>query len=174
MQKKLKRLLILSSTLFSFSCQADIPHLWSKYYQGTGDLSKENRARTALQGFGYTDIPIEAQKAIETAVFVFGGDMGVSPNKLRSLLVATGQIESFYKHKKQIGGGPARSFWQVEPETALDLLNNSSALFGPKFWRNFPNTNKDLEWLSQELERNTDFGAAMAAAKWVVVLGKKL
>lgn len=172
--KKFLILVFLAITPSISYSNLDIPKLWSKYYQGTGDLSKENRARRALQGFRHTDIPIEAQKAIETAVFVFGGDMGVSPNKLRNLLIATGQIESTYKHKRQIGGGPARSFWQVEPETALDLLNNSSALFGPKFWRNFPNTNKDLEWLSRELERNTDFGAAMAAAKWVVVLGKKL
>ena len=44
--------------------------------------------------------------------------------ELTELANAIGQIESGYKTKVQIGGGPARSYWQVEPTTALSLLNN--------------------------------------------------
>ena len=44
-------------------------------------------------------------------------------------------------HKKQItkggGIGPGRSYWQVEPKTALDLLNNSEKLFGQNFENHF-------------------------------------
>lgn len=151
----------------------DIPALWSNYYQGTGDLSKENRARTALQDFRYTDIPIDAQKAIKEAIFIFGGDMGISPVFLADLLAATGKIESNYLHRRQIGGGPARSYWQVEPKTALDLLKNASPLFGPKFRNKFPDVKRDINWLANELEENVEFAAAMAAAKWIVVLSQK-
>ena len=36
------------------------------------------------------------------------------------LVLGTGIIESRYKYWKQIGDGPAVSFWQIEPDTAVD------------------------------------------------------
>ena len=47
----------------------------------------------------------------------------------------TGAVESLYKTKVQYGGGPARSYWQVEPKTAMDVVKNSSAFFGKKVSR---------------------------------------
>ena len=38
------------------------------------------------------------------------------------LVVATGIVESRYEYIKQMGDGPARSFWQVEAATAVDNL----------------------------------------------------
>jgi len=40
------------------------------------------------------------------------------------MVYATGLVESKYKYIEQIGDGPARSFWQVEPETAVDNCRN--------------------------------------------------
>ena len=38
------------------------------------------------------------------------------------LVLETGLVESNYKFLRQLGNGPARSFWQVEPATAVDNL----------------------------------------------------
>lgn len=40
------------------------------------------------------------------------------------IIYATGLVESKYEYIEQIGTGPARSFWQVEPETAVDNCKN--------------------------------------------------
>lgn len=40
------------------------------------------------------------------------------------LVFATGAVESGYKKIIQYSNGPARSFWQVEPATAVDIFNN--------------------------------------------------
>ena len=40
------------------------------------------------------------------------------------IVYATGLVESKYQYITQIGEGPARSFWQVEPETAVDNCKN--------------------------------------------------
>tara|TARA_R100001086_G_scaffold95073_1_gene47354 strand:- start:6780 stop:7325 length:546 start_codon:yes stop_codon:yes gene_type:complete len=40
------------------------------------------------------------------------------------IVYATGLVESKYEYIEQIGRGPARSFWQVEPSTAVDNCKN--------------------------------------------------
>ena len=40
------------------------------------------------------------------------------------IVYATGLVESKYEYIEQIGTGPAKSFWQVEPETAVDNCRN--------------------------------------------------
>ena len=40
------------------------------------------------------------------------------------LIYKTGMAETGYKHLKQMGGGPAIGFWQVEPATLIDILDN--------------------------------------------------
>ena len=40
------------------------------------------------------------------------------------IVYATGLVESKYQYIEQIGKGPARSFWQVEPSTAVDNCKN--------------------------------------------------
>jgi hypothetical protein len=40
------------------------------------------------------------------------------------LVFLTGLVESKYEYIKQLGTGPARSFWQVEPFTAKDSIEN--------------------------------------------------
>jgi len=40
------------------------------------------------------------------------------------LIYKTGNAETGYKHLKQMGGGPAIGFWQVEPATLIDIMDN--------------------------------------------------
>tara|TARA_R110000787_G_scaffold114544_1_gene224283 strand:+ start:771 stop:1259 length:489 start_codon:yes stop_codon:yes gene_type:complete len=49
------------------------------------------------------------------------GDKYSSPEAV-DLVLATGIVESRYEYIRQMGDGPARSFWQVEPATAVDTL----------------------------------------------------
>ena len=43
-------------------------------------------------------------------------------NAAVDLVLATGIVESRYEYIRQMGDGPARSFWQVEPSSAVDNL----------------------------------------------------
>ena len=106
--------------------------------------------------------------------------------KITDLLSNVGAVESGYRTKKQMDDGPARSYWQVEPATAKSLLNNSSALFGPKFNETFAQygegdetayevlADKSPEELSVLLESDTSLGAAFATAKMIRRFNKEL
>jgi len=67
-----------------------------------------------------------------------------------NLVLATGIVESRYEYIKQMGDGPARSFWQVEPATAVDNLAHylkhrtslmkkcaSASMVDLKHWQNY-------------------------------------
>ncbi len=45
-------------------------------------------------------------------------------DEARDLMLYTGLVESGYRYVAQLGDGPARSFWQVEPKTALDHFDH--------------------------------------------------
>tara|TARA_R100001082_G_scaffold96378_2_gene63915 strand:+ start:489 stop:971 length:483 start_codon:yes stop_codon:yes gene_type:complete len=45
-------------------------------------------------------------------------------NDAINLVFWTGCVESRYEYIKQLGWGPARSFWQVEPNTAVDNIKS--------------------------------------------------
>ena len=158
---------------------------WGTLYQTTNDPKKNKRALKAISK-DYK-VPDEAVKAIDAASTVFEGDKNLSKKELIEYGNAIGQIESGYKTKVQIGGGPARSYWQVEPKTALDLLKNSSAIFGKKFEKLFSGKSKYkyssdgqsavkyLSSLSEEkmsilLERDDTLAAVMALA---VIVNRK-
>jgi len=66
------------------------------------------------------------------------------------LVMGTGLVESRYKYIRQLGDGPARSFWQVEPATAVDncqhylkhrpgvmRLCSDASLVDLKYWQNY-------------------------------------
>ncbi|MEL0238126.1 MAG: hypothetical protein VW946_01525 [Gammaproteobacteria bacterium] len=145
---------------------------WTTLYQTSNDPKKTKRALRVLNK-NYI-VPEEAKKSIAIAAKVFEGDKGLSQVDLIRYGNAIGQIESEYKTKVQIGGGPARSYWQVEPKTALDLLNNSSKIFGSNFESamskykiNNMSAVKYLAGLSEEqmssmLETDSDLAAIMA------------
>jgi len=122
---------------------------WNKYYQTDNSKINSIKARERLSR-DYT-VPNEAVSAIENAATNFDGDGGFSKETLINYLTKIGQIESQYDFKKQLTDKPvvedenflARSYWQIEVDTAKDLLKNSSAVFGPKFESTFSNYAKD-------------------------------
>jgi hypothetical protein len=50
----------------------------------------------------------------------------------RSLIYKTGKVESGYRTLLQYGGGPALGFFQMEPNTALDIWDNY-VMYRPKY-----------------------------------------
>lgn len=156
--------------------------LWIKYYQTDGKERGKDKVIAAKKKLrDGVDVPREAINAINTAVYIFGGDEGVSPNVLNDLLIYTGEVESDYRHKKQLNDGPARGYWQVEPKTAIDLLINSRPYFGNKFKKRF---GKKAQYLLNQVKQDDtptreivgnmileddELAAAFAAAKWISV-----
>lgn len=144
---------------------------WTERYQGTNDPKKTARAKRVIKNFKASDVPSSAMKSIELAVDLFAGDMGVSGPTLKRALELTGAIESDYKTKTQRGGGPARSFWQVEPATAKALLVDAEGILGPKFEEEFGSVEELQRLSTKELQdkllNDQDFAVAMASAKYL-------
>ena len=116
---------------------------WNKYYQT--DNSKVNSIKARERLSRDYKVPNEAVSAIENAATNFNGDGGFSKETLIDYLTKIGQIESQYKFKKQLTDKPviedenflARSYWQIEVETAKDILKNSAPIFGNNFESTF-------------------------------------
>ena len=51
------------------------------------------------------------------------GDKFASDDAI-TLIHETGLVESGYKYLRQLGDGPAKSFWQIEPLSAVDNLQH--------------------------------------------------
>tara|TARA_R110000822_G_scaffold94316_2_gene216416 strand:+ start:221 stop:709 length:489 start_codon:yes stop_codon:yes gene_type:complete len=90
------------------------------------------------------------------------------------LLLATGIVESRYEYIRQMGNGPARSFWQVEPATCVDNLAHylkhrpelmkkcaEASMVDIKHWQNF-----DENIWAEILERNIAAGIVHARLKY--------
>jgi|TARA_Y100000310_G_scaffold267186_1_gene279058 hypothetical protein len=58
--------------------------------------------------------------------------MDLDSEDARSLIYKTGKAESGYRTLHQYGGGPALGFFQMEPNTAIDIWDNY-ALYRPKY-----------------------------------------
>lgn len=150
---------------------------WGDNYHGKADDAKRERAFEVLQS-DFT-VPGEAIDSINKSAFIFDGDMGFDSETIKENMTKIGAIESNYTTKVQADEGPARSYWQVEPATAKSLLNNSSALFGPKFNEVFAQyaegdktasevlAGKSLTDLQTLIENDSDLGAAFATAKMI-------
>ena len=90
------------------------------------------------------------------------------------LVVATGIVESRYEYIRQIGDGPARSFWQVEPATCVDNLAHylkhrpelmkkcaTASSVDVKHWQNF-----DEKVWADILEKNIASGIVHCRIKY--------
>ena len=180
LEGKLKNLLA-TGALVASSAFGDFVQDWSKFYQTDGssndpakiEKAKKNEARaTAVLDAGFS-VPFDAKKAISVAASIFDGDDGHNAAEIEDYLEKTGAVESGYRTKVQSGDGPARSYWQVEPKTAMDLVKNSSAYFGPKFKKTFgEDALKILQGYNEQqmadlLLKNDTLAASMAAAKWI-------
>ena len=58
--------------------------------------------------------------------------LGLDSEDARSLIYRTGKAESGYKTLQQYGGGPALGFFQMEPNTAIDIWDNY-VMYRPKY-----------------------------------------
>jgi hypothetical protein len=162
---------------------------WKKNYQSKNKTIEGLSANFRLL-LGTNDMPQEAADQVNQVANAFDGDGGFNRDQIAEMLNAIGFIESKYETKVQRGGGPARSYWQVEPETAADMLKqNLSAmktgrnpLMGQKFENLFKTKYSEaignrtaLEYfaslntkqLQQLLLEDGLFAAAMAAHKVV-------
>jgi len=160
-----------------------IDSLWGIYYQTSDDPEKNESAKKRLNK-NYK-VPEDAKKSIDKAAYIFEGDRGFSSNTIKDYLSKIGQVESQYKTKRQYNDGPARSYWQVEPSTARDILTreglNKGGFLGKKFEEVFKKyAKKDgsaveyLKELSDKelgdlLEKDGDLGATFAT---VVIISR--
>jgi hypothetical protein len=124
--------------------------IWSKYYRtymkkinGKDILMSakevENQEKKAMERLNNGNYKVEpdAKPAIISAVKVFKGQYGLSDQKLTKIIENIGQIESQYIKKKQYNDGPARSYWQVEPASAISFVKNASPLLKGNFEKEF-------------------------------------
>jgi hypothetical protein len=90
------------------------------------------------------------------------------------LVLETGLVESHFKYLRQLGKGPAKSFWQVEPATAVDnlqhYLKHRKSLMGScaeatlvdlKHWQSY----EEKLW-SEILEKNISAGIVHCRLKY--------
>ena len=143
---------------------------WQKHYNTVQPITP--RIRKSIQ-----DIPVSplAEGPIDIAVEIFGGDMGYPAWRLRKDLENIGKVESDYKHEVAFDNKPERSFWQIHPDTAMDALENASALFGQKFEDHFGKRyggykglkKKSWKEIQQLLLDDRELAAAFAATKVV-------
>jgi hypothetical protein len=108
--------------------------LWGEVYQTENDEGKKNTFKKNYKSLA-GNAPKEEiiQQTLDKVIPAFKGDFGTNQDKLREFMYRVALHESLGgTYDTQQGGGPAQGYWQVEPETARDVLTNSSALIGPK------------------------------------------
>jgi len=101
------------------------------------------------------------------------GDKYASEDAIE-LVLATGVVESRYEYIRQMGDGPARSFWQVEPATAVDNLQHylkhrpslmkkcaEATMIDLKYWQTY-----DEKIWEEILEKNIAAGIIHARIKY--------
>ena len=135
------------------------------------------------------EIKEEVSEAINKAVNIFSGDsrvkkLGWLPKDIEEILLGTGEVESQYIAKRQVAGKEgeiARSFWQVQPTTAFDLISGGrdNRYFGPKFNKEFSRLAKGkrtalehLQSLSKDeladlVETDANLGATLGLARYI-------
>ena len=72
------------------------------------------------------------EKSIKKIIKLALQHLDLDSEDARSLIYKTGKAESGYKTLQQYGGGPALGFFQMEPNTALDIWNNY-VMYRPKY-----------------------------------------
>ena len=92
------------------------------------------------------------------------------------MLLGTAAAESGMRHRKQIGGGPARGLWQMEPLTAWDIFENYLKYRPRMFlrltalWFNVPLASPfvpDEEVLAEHLMFDDPLACALARIKYL-------
>ena len=154
----------------------DFSALWGRLYQGKSDPAKIKDFQQDVKRL-YGKAPKEEVLVdmSNKAAVAFAADVDMDPSEFSELMYVTALHESSGgRHKVQGGGGPARGYWQVEPETAVDLVKNSLALFGPQFTKATGLSKKDLQGLGihqfKRILMDPKVTAMFAAAKYVAAI----
>ena len=71
-------------------------------------------------------------KSIKKIIKLSLQHLGLDSEDAREMLYVTGKAESGYKTLQQYGGGPALGFFQMEPNTAIDIWDNY-VMYRPKY-----------------------------------------
>ena len=85
-------------------------------------------------------------------------EMGLHSKDAVDLVYKTGNAETGYRHLKQMGGGPAIGFWQVEPATLIDIMDNY-VKFRPKLEKRL----KSLGFSQNDIETRVMSNIALQA-----------
>ena len=154
----------------------DFSALWGRLYQGKSDPAKIKDFQQDVKRL-YGKAPKEEVLVdmSNKAAVAFAADVDMDPSEFSELMYVTALHESSGgRHKVQGGAGRARGYWQVEPETAVDLVKNSLALFGPQFTKATGLSKKDLQGLGihqfKRILMDPKVTAMFAAAKYVAAI----
>ena len=155
---------------------------WRKLLLGLKERSLERKKHrfysNLLQeeeekGEGKGMVSISQMKSLVKEVCQSMGDKFASDDAIH-LVLATGIVESRYEYIRQMGDGPARSFWQVEAATAVDNLAHylkhrkklmgkcaEASLVDLKHWQNL-----DEKLWEEILEKNIAAGIVHCRLKY--------
>jgi len=144
---------------------------WGSVYQTTNNPTKKSKFNKDVKSLsGVAPKEQEIQGALDAVIPAFDGDEGTDSSKLRDFMYKVALHESSGgKYDRQSGGGPAQGFWQVEPQTAKDILKNSSRYLGPSAEKAMGLTKAQLGKMStsefREALRRPEVNLAFAIAK---------
>lgn len=85
-----------------------------------------------------------------------------------TLIMGTAAVESDFRWLHQRGGGPARSFWQVEPTTAQDIIERTRDLGRTK------ESYRELSFLMKDLQRGQHIRDALVLSPPLAILVARL
>ena len=72
------------------------------------------------------------EKSIKKIIKLALQHLDLDSEDARSLIYRTGKVDSGYRALQQYGGGPALGFFQMEPNTAIDIWDNY-VMYRPKY-----------------------------------------
>lgn len=155
---------------------------WRKLLLGLKERSLERKKQRIYsnllqeeeeKGEGKGMVSISQMKSLVKEVCQSMGDKFASDDAIH-LVLATGIVESRYEYIRQMGDGPARSFWQVEAATAVDNLAHylkhrkklmgkcaEASLVDLKHWQNL-----DEKLWEEILEKNIAAGIVHCRLKY--------
>jgi len=102
-------------------------------------------------------------------------DMGMYSEEAVELLMGTAAQESHLTHRRQIGGGPALGYFQMEPATAEDIVFRYLPLKDREFQKKVELAANEAvmsltpDMLAQRLEDNVFLMVALARLKYYMV-----
>ena len=159
----------LSKELVTIDCEVPIEFHLEEFSRTEMDFDDLKDAFQKLEMHSL----ISQMKSLVKSVCESMGDKYASEDAI-NLVLATGIVESRYEYIRQLGDGPARSFWQVEPATCVDNLAHylkhrpklmkrcaEASVVDLKHWQDF----EEKKW-EEILEKNIAAGIVHCRLKY--------